>query len=199
MVGLPMSVAGSAPPIATVYLGPIIGLIAGNQTGDTRFWCFIWSAFNGLMNILQELFRLFAALFTGQLNASFRRPDFSHAADNFCTAAACLMRSAEAVNQFLFDNFIPFYRIDWDGFMSMYDIAICLVVQAANNILLIFINIDKVLAYPADPFYDQVILPKVQAWVNLLGPIRYQSPTTAQGIYPPSPPLRGGDGWTFCV
>lgn len=184
MIGLPTSVAGSAPPVATVYLGPILGLIAGNQTGDTRFWCFIWSTFNGLMGILQELLRLFALLLTGQITTTSRRPDFSHAADNLCIAVACLVRSAESVNQFLFDNFIPFYRIDWDNFLSMYDIGICLVIQAANNILLIFINIDKVLAYPQNPFYDQVILPKVQAWINLMGPIRYQSPTTAAPQYP---------------
>jgi hypothetical protein len=185
LIGLPTSVVGSAPPIATVYFGPLLGIIAGNQTGDTRFWCFVWSTFNGLMGILQELLRLFAALFTGQIGSgTFRRPDFSKASDNLCTAVSCLMRSAEAVNQFLFDNFIPFYRIDWDGFMTMYDVAICLVIQACNNILLIFINIDKVLAYPRDPFYDQVILPKVQYWINLMGPVRYKSPTTAEPQYP---------------
>jgi len=183
-IGFPMQVIAHVPNIANVFYGPILGFIAGNQVGDTNSWCALWSAFNGVMNVAQEIIRVLAALLTGQLNASFPRPDFGRATNNFCQAVSCFVRSVENVNQYLFDEFIPIPFLNWHEFLCIYDSFICLILRAVDNILRILINIDRVVNYPSDPFYEQVIVPDVIYWLNLVAPPRYQSPTTVLPMYP---------------
>jgi hypothetical protein len=183
-IGFPTQIIASIPHVANVFYGPILGVIGGNQVGDTYAWCALWSAFNGLMNILQQLFRILAALLTGQFNSNFPRPDFRQAVNNFCQAVSCFVRSAENVNQYLFDNFIPFQFLDWHEFLCIYDTFVCLILRAVDNILRIIFNIDKVINYPNDPFYETVVIPDIIYWLNLLAPPRYKTPSTFASQYP---------------
>lgn len=182
--GFPTQVTVMIPRIATIYTGPMIGLIGGNQVGDPQSWCAVWSAFNGVMNVIQQLFRVIIGILTLQFNSNFPRPDFRQAANNFCQAIKCLVRSIENVNQYLFDTFIPVPILNWNDFLCIYDSFLCLIIRAADNILRILINIDRIIAYPADPFYEQVIVPDVIYWLNLIAPLRYQTPSTLSSMYP---------------
>lgn len=182
-IGFPTHVIATVPRIATVFSGPLLGLIGGNQVGDPQSWCAVWSAFNGAMNVIQQLLRIIAAILTGQFS-NFPRPDFTHAVDNFCQSISCLMRSIENVNQFLFDNFIPFPFLDWHNFLCIYDSFICLIFRAVSNILLILVNIDQIIQYPTNPFYETQVVPKVIQWINLIAPPRYKSPIGYGSQYP---------------
>jgi hypothetical protein len=95
-----------------------------------------------------------------------------------------LVRSFENVNQYLFDEFIPLQILDWHEFLCIYDSFICILLQAVNNIILILVNIDRVVFYPSNPFYETVIVPKFIQWINLIAPPRYQTPTVTTPQYP---------------
>lgn len=182
--GFPTQISAMVPRIATIYTGPMVGLLAGNQMGDPQSWCAVWSAFNGVNNVAQQLFRVIVGILTLQFNSNFPRPDFRQAANNFCQASHCLVRSIENVNQFLFDTFIPIPFLQWNEFLCIYDSFLCLVIRAADNILRILINIDRVVQYPVDPFYEEVVVPDVIYWLNLIAPLRYQTPTTFVSQFP---------------
>ncbi len=184
LIGIPTSMVTSLPYIANVFYGPILGVIGGNQMGDFNTWCAVWSAFNGIMNIVQQFLRIIVAVITGQFGDRFPRPDFRQAVNNFCQSVSCAVRSIENVNQFLFDSFIPFDLLDWHEFLCVYDSVICVLLHALDNILRILINIDRVVMYPSNPFYADVIVPDFIHWINLIAPPRYQTPTLFNASYP---------------
>ena len=75
-VGFPYSIVSSTMPFYNLFIGPMIGLIASDQLGDFRFWAAFWSAFNGCINIFQQIWRIVLAILTGQFNSNFPRPNF---------------------------------------------------------------------------------------------------------------------------
>lgn len=94
------------------------------------------------------------------------------------------MRSVESINQAFFDNFLPFLNLQWTGLLSMYDSALCVVFRLVNIVLQVIFNLDRVIQYPGNPYYDVVIVPQVIEAINLLAPTRYQSPVNGTQIYP---------------
>lgn len=183
-IGFPLQIIASVPNLINVFYGPILGLLAGNQVGDPYSWCAVWSAFNGLMNVFQQIWRILAAILTAQFNSNFPRPDFTQATNNFCQAISCFVRSMENVNQYLFDSFIPFPFINWHEFLCMYDSLICIILRAVNNILNIFFNMDRIINYPNDQYYAEVVKPQVIWWLNSVAPPRYKSPINDLSMYP---------------
>ena len=183
-VGFPYSIVSSTMPFYNLFLGPMIGLVASDQLGDFRFWAGLWSAFNGCMNIFQQVWRIVLAILTGQFNSNFPRPNFDKATRNFCQAVTYFMRSVESINQAFFDNFLPFLNLQWTGLLSMYDSALCVVFRLVNIVLQVIFNLDRVIQYPGNPYYDVVIVPQVIEAINLLAPTRYQSPVNGTQIYP---------------
>lgn len=218
-VGFPYSIVSSTMPFYNLFIGPMIGLIASDQMGDFRFWAGLWSAFNGCMNIFQQIWRIVLAILTGQFNSNFPRPNFDKVRKkngktacfpvfvshqeflslffdrqqgdwkkkeiflfqyvltrfffrNFCQAVTYFMRSVESINQAFFDNFLPFLNLQWTGLLSMYDSALCVVFRLVNIVLQVIFNLDRVIQYPGNPYYDVVIVPQVIEAINLLAPTR---------------------------
>lgn len=183
-IGYPYSLITSAAPLYNIFLGPVVGLLGSNQLGDADFLGGWWSAFNGAMNVVQQVWRIILAVLTGQFTSAFPRPDFTQATNNFCKATTLLVRSMERANQAFFDAFLPFLRLNWNGMLSMYDTGLCVVFKLVNIVTMVLFNLDKVIAYPNNPYYDAVIVPEVIMTLNMLAPLTYLSPINASTTYP---------------
>ncbi len=176
-----------------LYDLPIIPSVAFSaQWGDPQTWCAISNAINALMEILSIVLKLLIQLLQAILSlisphspyaqVNFTRPDFSKATELFCHAFTCAARSFENAFQRFWDDYIPF-EFNFTDYLTILEVAGCLAVKTANWVLTLVANIDRVVQYPTDPFWESVMKPMTVENINL-----FAAPSQWPIVYAPSPP-----------
>lgn len=165
----------------------MIGLIPfSGQWKDPQTWCVIEQAINSLTSAAQELWKLLGQLvqllILGNPPNPFVRPDFRKTIDRLCKTISCGVRSIENALQFVWDQYVPFKFVFAD-FLCIVDSLACILLKTAGVVLRFIINIDKVVSYPEDPFYESVIKQDLLELVNL-----YVAPTPFTTIVVPPLP-----------
>lgn len=157
---------------------PIVpSVLFSEQWTDPQTWCVVSNATNAAMELLAIALRLIEQVIQAILfliapqspfaQVNFTRPDFYQMAELLCRAAICFVRSFENAIQRFWDAFVPFPFV-FSNYFSILDTAACLGFKTANWVLTIVINVDKVIAYPADPFWDTVMRPLTIENLNLI-------------------------------
>ena len=161
------------------------------QWADPQTWCAISNLVNAAMEIFAILLRLVQQLVQALLfliapqsplaALTFTRPDFYKAATLTCSSAKCLSRSTENAVQRFWNDFVPF-NFNFTDFFSPLDVGFCLLVKTANWILTVLINIDQVVLYPGNAFWETRMKPLTVENLNIFAPPTIFAPV-------PVPPL----------
>ncbi len=171
------------PPAYPVYV-PLI-FFSGEWT-DPETWCFLENMVNAVFAVAQQAYLLITQilnlLFNPNYNRPFIRPDFRLLVSHLCPALSCGMRSFENAYQVFWDKFIPFH-FTWHNFLCIVDSLACILLKTVDLALRILINIDKVVIYPQDSFWETTIKPDVIEIINL-----YVAPTNWANVTVPNPP-----------
>ena len=148
------------------------------QWADPQTWCALTSIADAAMELFNQLLRLLLQLLYAILNlvdpqsafasATFIRPNFYVFFSYLCTGGSCLMRSLENAIQRFWDNFVPF-KFVWSEYLSILDSAFCIILKTINWALTFVINIDKVINFPTDPFWESGMRPLIVESLNLVG------------------------------
>ncbi len=156
------------------------------QWKDPQTWCFIEQAINVLAAAASEVWQLLSQLIQllilGNPPALFVRPDFRRIVNKLCRLLDCGVRSMENAIQFIWDQYVPF-KFVFNKFFCIVDSLACILLKTAAVLLRFIINIDKVVNYPNDPFYEDVIKQDLIEILNL-----YVAPTPFETIIVPPLP-----------
>ena len=156
------------------------------QWADPQYCLFWANLFNSIMAVVGEfirlLFAIFNAIFYGPPDP-FPRPDLRRAGDLLSASNSAFRRSLENVYQRIWDKFIPFLDFKFERFLCYMDTIFELLVVGGVNALNILVNIDRVVQYPNDPYYEEVVRKDFEQWVNLIG-----EPTVFDNFAIPRPP-----------
>lgn len=172
---------------------PIIpSVFFSEQWADPQTWCAISNFVNAIMELLSIALTLVSqtllailALISPQspyAQINFTRPNFYNAAELICRGLNCLGRSIENAIQRFWDNYIP-WPFNFTNYLSAFDGFLCFVVKTANWVLTFLINIDKIINFPSDPFWETTMKPLTIENINLVGP-----PSNWDPVYAPLPP-----------
>lgn len=147
------------------------------QWGDPQTWCAISNLVNAAMEVFGILLKLVIQLLQAILfliapqspfaALNFVRPNFYKASALVCESAICLSRSTENAIQRFWDQFIPF-NFNFREFLTVLDVAVCFISKSINWILTVLINIDQVVLYPSNPFWEINMKPLTLENLNIL-------------------------------
>jgi hypothetical protein len=161
------------------------------QWADPQTWCAISNLVNAametfgiLLKLVQQILQALLALIAPQsplAALTFTRPNFYNVATLTCSSAKCLSRSTENALQRFWNDFIPFY-FNFTDFLSPLDVGFCFIAKTINWVLTVVINIDRVVLYPRNGFWESDIKPLTIENLNILAP-----PTIFDPV--PVPPL----------
>jgi len=190
-------------PLIVIVPGAImfnpLALLGSSQIADLQFLCAIGNTFNGLINIVQQLFAIIVylvSLVTNPMPGPFPRPDLTPSANFFCEAARCLVRSIENAAQLFVELYLPF-PFNFIEFFCIVDTLFCILIKSVAVILKIFINIDQVVFHPTNTFYQTSVVPDFKEILNLYAPLRF-APWRLETTDPASP-VFGQRRLTECV
>lgn len=139
------------------------------------------AVFRQLWRVLTDVLRL---IVVG--SGSVTRPDFAEAADFWCSAAANYAISFEKHFQRAYDRWIPLPNFVFEDWLRWYGTANCIIGKAVSVGLKILLNIDRVVQYPSDQFWEDPLRTDIAEVFNLIGPVTI--PTFALSTTsPPSP------------
>lgn len=160
------------------------------QWSDPQTWCVIGNATNAIMELLSVVLTLVSQLLLAIYNlinpqspyaqANFVRPDFYKTVDLLCSAGVCLMRSTENALQRFWDNYIPFNFV-FANYLCILDRAFCFILKTINWILTFLINIDRVVQYPTNPFWNTIMKPLTIENLNIIGVLSAWAPVPTVG------------------
>lgn len=158
------------------------------QWTDPQMWCSLENAFNALVALVQQFWRLVTQLirliFLGGLgDRPFERPDFRDFVSKTCPAVVCFMRATENAYQRLWDLFVPF-KFVWHEYLCIIDTGICIILKTAAFAVRLLVNIDQAVTYPENPFWESVMKDDMTEIINL-----WVAPTNWDTIRVPSAPL----------
>jgi hypothetical protein len=178
------------------FMMPLVAIpnIFSRQWADPQFCCYIWNIISALLNLLGIAIRLviqiiqallvFIAPQSPSAQVSFTRPNFYDATELLCEARRCYMRSFENTIQRAWDMYVPF-KFNWHNYLCAIDQFHCFFLKTVNWVLTLLINIDKVVQYPSDPFWQTDMLPLTIENLNLLA-----APTNFPIISVPGIPMQ---------
>lgn len=173
---------------------PIIPSFAFSaQWKDPQLWCAISDLTNAVFNLLSIVLRLIQQILQAILagispqspyaQVNFTRPDFYPMLSYICNGVSCFMRSFEnAMNRF-WNNYIPF-PFNFTDYFCIVDTSVCIFTRSVNWLLTLIVNIDRVISYPTNPFYDDVMKPLTFEILNLIA-----APTQWAPVVVPESPL----------
>jgi hypothetical protein len=178
-------------PIVTPlwFLPPVALPLAffSQQWTDPQTWCALEALFNALMASLQLLIKLATQVLNFLFGnpppgAVFLRPDFHELVKKLCEFLKCANTSIENAYQVFWDRYIPFKFVFRDFFCT-FETLLCIWLNAAAFLIHVIINIDAVVMYPENPYWESVIKPDLVYLINL-----HAAPTAYTPVrVPPSP------------
>lgn len=171
---------------------PIVpSVLFSAQWADPQTWCGLSNLINAAMEIFGILLKLVVQLLQALLSLiapqsplaalTFTRPNFYNAATLTCSSAKCFSRSTENAVQRFWNDFVPF-DFNFTDFFSPIDVAICFLVKTVNWVLTVLVNIDRVVVYPSNDFWESTMKPLTVENINILAPPSIFAPV-------PVPPL----------
>lgn len=179
-------------PIGPIPFPLVPTILFSAQWADPQTWCILSNLINAGFAVVAELLRLVLQILQAILSliapqspyaqTTFTRPDFYRATNHICHAAECFTRSYENAIQFFWDGYIP-YPFDFDHYFSLLDQAACFAIKTVNWVLTLLINIDRVVTYPANPFWETVMKPLTIENLNILGAPTDWPAVDAGGLY----------------
>lgn len=132
---------------------------------DPDLLCAVEQAFNAIMAVVHIARKFLLQILGGD---PIDRPDGFPFWVRLCGAFECWMRAFENSLQRVWDAFDPFTWVFHEMF-CLVDVVVCILAFSADIILDMLIHIDQVVTYPADPYYRDVIKPKVARVINMIG------------------------------
>lgn len=172
------------PLLFIPYLGQLVtlpilnplALMGSNQMADRQFWCFLENSLNLIFELLRIAWRVFVQLIT--IGDITERPDGRQFWKFACDAFTCYVRSMENLAQLFVDCFLPFELniaerplepdpLNRLGMFCMLDTAFCILARSVDVLFRMLIQIDRVVQYPADPYFEEIIVEDWKAILNL--------------------------------
>lgn len=173
--------------IPPAYPIMIVLIFFSGQWTDPQTWCLISNGYNAVIlltrQILKLVYQILQLIFNPAFNAAtFERPEFREFLNSVCPAISCAVRSFENATQVFWDLFVPFHFV-FSNFLCIVDSLACILLKTAGFFIRFLINIDRVVNYPADPFWETVMKPDMIELIN-----RYVAPTAWASITVPRAP-----------
>jgi phage-related protein len=147
------------------------------EWADPQTWCVIENLTNAVIALVRQAIRLvdqlLHILFDANYppNTPFIRPDLREFITKLCPAISCAVRSFENAYQELWTKYVPFKFVFWK-FLCIVDSLACILLKTIALVVRLLINIDQVVLYPGNPFWETVMKPDMIEIVNL-----YVAPT----------------------
>lgn len=148
------------------------------QWADPQTCCAITNAVNALMELLKvtlnlviQIIQAIAALINPQspyAQVNFTRPNLTTFFGLLCNSLKCAIRSFENAIQLFWNTYVP-YEFNFVDYFCIVDTFGCFVLNTINWFFTFIVNLDQIILYPGNPFWETVMKPMTIINLNILG------------------------------
>lgn len=163
----------------------LIPPIAADYVNDPDVLCAVEAAFNSAWSVVQIIWRVIrqVLLFLFGGGATPERPEFREPPDFLCDAGYCLAGALETYFQAVWDDFVPIFDVNWEGWFDWLGALICIAGKVAFTGLRLLIHIDRIVQYnpTGDTFWEDPMKTDIAEVFNLIGYVKlpgYEQNTT---------------------